>query len=312
VSRVINNKGEIRAETREAVIAVIARLGYRPSSIARGLATNRTYTIGLLVPDIANPFWPDIARGVENVAWECGYHVFLCNTTEAPEREEAVLRLLEGKRVDGVIVGGARQPDEQLLALLAGHPAAVLVNRALPESGAGCVMVDTRLGAAAAIGHLLADGRRHIAFLAGPPASQSAQRHLVGYADTLGAAGLPVDEGLIVRCPPNTAGGQTAARALLASRPDVDAIYCYNDLIALGALQICAEDGRRVPEDVAIVGFDDILLAQVITPALTTLHVPKYEIGAEAARMLLAMIEGRATPGQVVIAPRLVVRTSAP
>jgi LacI family transcriptional regulator len=312
VSRVINNKGEIRAETREAVMAVITRLGYRPSSIARGLATNRTYTIGLSVPDIANPFWPEIARGVEDVAWERGYHIFLCNTTETPEREESVLRMFEDKRVDGVIVCGARQPDDRLLPLINKHPAAVLVNRTLAGSGAGCVIADSHLGAVTAMRHLLGGGRRRIAFLAGPPTSQNGRRHMSGYRDALQAAGLLCDEGLIVPCLPYIEGGLLATRALLADRPDVDAIYCYNDLIAFGALQACAEIGRRVPEEIAVVGFDDILLAQVITPALTTLHVPKYDIGAHAARMLLAMIEGRPTPGQVVVEPQLVIRASAP
>lgn len=312
VSRVLNNKGEIRPETRETVIAVIERLGYRPSSIARGLATNRTYTIGLSVPDIANPFWPEIARGVEDVAWERGYHIFLCNTIETPEREESVLRMLEDKRVDGVIVCGARQPDERLLQLLNNHPASVLVNRTLPGSSAGCVRADTHLGAVKATRHLLGGGRRTIAFLAGPPTSQNSQRHMSGYSAALAEAGRPIDPSLVLACAPNIDGGQQAAQELLTARPDIDAFYCYNDLIAIGTLQACTELGRRVPEDIAIIGVDDILLAQMITPALTTLHIPKYEIGTKAARMLLAMIQDQSEPGELVIEPELVIRASAP
>src|SRR6266498_5033276 len=162
VSRVINNKGEISIDTRSSVQAVIARLGYRPSSIARSLATKRTHTIGLSVPDIANPFWPEIARGVEDVTWERGYHVFLCNTTEAPEREETILQLLEDKRVDGVIVAGSRLPDDRLLPLIEKHRAAVLVNRVLAGSVAGSVRIDAAHGAMLAINHLLARQRRRI------------------------------------------------------------------------------------------------------------------------------------------------------
>jgi LacI family transcriptional regulator len=147
VSRVINNKGELKPETRRSVIDVIERMGYRPSSIARSLATNRTFTLGLSVPDIDNPFWPGIARGIEEVAWEHGYHVFLCNTTEDPKREEAVLQLLEDKRVDGVIVAGSRLPDERLLPLIEKHRAAVLVNRVLASGAAGSVRIDAAHGA---------------------------------------------------------------------------------------------------------------------------------------------------------------------
>jgi LacI family transcriptional regulator len=312
VSRVINNKGEISPETRSSVVAVIERLGYRPSSIARSLATKRTHTIGLSVPDIANPFWPEIARGIEDVAWEHGYHVFLCNTTEAPQREEAILQLLEDKRVDGVIVAGARLPDERLLALLARHPAAVLVNRTLPGSRAGSVLVDTRAGAIQAVEHLLARGRRRIGFLSGPPASQNSYRHTSGYTAVLEAAGLAVDQSRIIPCPPYLEGGYQAAQELLARHPDLDAIYCYNDLIALGVLQACAEAGRRVPGDIAVVGNDDILLASLVTPSLTTLRASKYDVGATATRMLFDHINGNNGQREIVIRPELIIRASAP
>ncbi len=312
VSRVINNKGEISSETRTSVLAVIERLGYRPSSIARSLATSRTFTIGLSVPDIANPFWPEIARGVEDVAWERGYHVFLCNTTEEPRREEAVLQLLEDKRVDGVIAAGARLPDERLLPLLAKHSAVVLVNRTLPGNGVGAVVVDSHAGAHQAVAHLLARGRRRIGFLAGPPTSHNGRRHLSGYLETLEAAGQAIDLSRIQPCPPYLEGGYQAAQALLARHPDLDALYCYNDLTALGALQACSELGRRVPDDIAIVGNDDILLASLVTPALTTLRVSKYDVGARAAGMLFDRINGTADRDEIFMRPDLVIRASAP
>ncbi len=312
VSRVINNKGEISPATRALVTAVIERLNYRPSSIARSLATNRTRTIGLSVPDIANPFWPEIARGVEDMAWEQGYHVFLCNTTEAPQREAAILQLLEDKRVDGVIVAGARLPDDRLLALLSTHPAAVLVNRTLPASNAGAVLIDAHDGAMQAINHLLKRGRRQIGFLAGPPISHNSRRHLSGYRAALAAAGQPVDDSRIVPCAPYLEDGWRAAREVLARHPGLDGLYCYNDLLALGALRACAELGRRVPDDIAVVGYDDILLASVVTPSLTTLGVSKYDVGVAAARMLFARIKGEDAPRELIIKPTLVVRASAP
>ena len=312
VSRVINNKGEISAETRKSVLAVIERLGYRPSSIARSLATSRTHTIGLSVPDIANPFWPEIARGIEDVAWERRYHVFLCNTTEAPEREEAILQLLEDKRVDGVIVAGSRLPDERLLSLLGNHPATVLVNRTLPGSQTGSVRVDARQGAILAIDHLLARGRLRIGFLAGPPASQNSRAHMSGYLAALEAAGHTPDPDRIIACPPTLEGGYQAVKALFDRHPNLDALYCYNDLIAIGVLQACVELGLRVPDDVAVVGYDDILLASLVTPSLTTLRVSKYAVGASAARMLFDRIQGHVQPSELIIEPELVLRASAP
>jgi LacI family transcriptional regulator len=312
VSRVLNNKGEIRPETRSTVMTVIERLGYRPSSIARSLATNRTYTIGLSVPDIANPFWPEIARGVEDAAWERGYHVFLCNTTETPEREQAVLQLLEDKRVDGVIVAGARLPDERLLPLLERHPATVLVNRQPSEGRAGSVRIDSCDGAIKAIQHLLGRRRRRIGFLAGPPASHNSRGHMSGYLAAIQAGGLSADQRYILPCQPYLADGHQAALTLLRANPDLDALYCYNDLIALGAMQACVELGRRVPDDIAIVGYDDILLASMVTPSLTSLRVSKYDVGATAARMLFEHIGGNHSQSEIIIKPELVIRASAP
>jgi LacI family transcriptional regulator len=222
------------------------------------------------------------------------------------------LQLLEDKRVDGVIVAGARLPDERLLALLARHPAAVLVNRTLPGSRAGSVLVDTRAGAIQAVEHLLARGRRRIGFLAGPPTSQNSYRHTSGYVAVLEAAGQMVDQSRIVPCPPYLEGGYQAAKELLASHPDLDALYCYNDLIALGVLQACAEIGRRVPDDIAVVGNDDILLASLVTPSLTTLRASKYDVGATATRMLFDHINGNNGQREIVIRPELVIRASAP
>jgi len=312
VSRVINNKGELKPETRRSVIEVIERLGYRPSSIARSLATNRTFTLGLLVPDIDNPFWPGIARGIEEVAWERGYHVFLCNTTEDPRREEAVLQLLEDKRVDGVIVAGSRLPDERLLPLIERHSAAVLVNRTLPGGHAGSVRVDVTHGANLVVSHLIARGHRRIGLLAGPATSQNSQGHINGYTAALQAAGLAVDPALICLGAPYLEDGRLAATGLLRERPDIDALYCYNDLIAIGAMHACAELGLRIPDDIAVAGNDDILLAGLVTPALTTLRVSKYDVGATAARMLFERINGQGEHSDITIKPELVIRASAP
>ena len=316
VSRVINNKEDVRAATRERVVAVIERLGYRPSGIARGLATRRTGTLGLVVPDVANPFFADVARGVEHVAYGEGYNVFLCNTEEDPERELGVLKSLEEKRVDGLVLCSSRLDEEELRAIVTRHSAAVLVNRRLEGQGvrlATRVLVDDEAGGRLATRLLLEAGHRMVAFLAGPRVSHSGRERGKGYRAALVEGGV-VDNGARVRhCAPTVEGGQQAARELLDVYPRTTALFCYNDLVAVGALQACAELGRRVPEDVAVVGYDDIPLAALVTPALTTCRVPRYELGARTVRLLLDQIHG-CSDGceEILLQPELVVRDSAP
>jgi len=315
VSRVLNNKGEISPTTRRLVSEVIQRLGYRPNAVARSLVTRRTLSLGLVVPDIANPFFPEIARGAEDVALAAGYSVFLCNTIEQAEREVAVLRLLEEKRVDGVVVCSARLPDEQLVPMLKRQHAVVLVNRTVPNETAGTVRVDDASGSRQAVGHLLAGHRRRLAMLAGPENSHSGRERVHGFRNAVGDAGGLHDPSSIVSCPPYLEGGYQAATSLLSANRGIDGLVCYNDLVAIGALQACHDLGVRVPDDVAIVGCDDILLARLVTPSLTTMRVSKYEIGASAVRMLLGRIAGsghRGERAEVVIRPELVARASAP
>ncbi len=313
VSRALNNKAEISPETRARVLQVVEQLGYRPSLLARGLATHKTTTLGLVVPDIANPFFSEVARGAEDVAHRAGYHLFLCNTIEDPDRETDVLRSLEAQHVGGVVLCSSRLSDGQLLAVAAALPALVLVNRRLPESGLTSICVDDERGACDAVQHLIQRGRRCIALLAGPPASRSGHSRRRGYAAALEAAGWPLDDGLIQPCAPDLEGGRKAATALLLARPEIDALFCYNDLVAVGALQACAACGRQVPEDVAVIGCDDILLASLVTPSLTSLRSDQRHLGALAVEALLRQIEGCQERCQdVLLQPQLIVRASAP
>jgi len=313
VSRVINNKGEVSGVTRERVLAVIERLGYRPSGIARGLVTQRTGTLGLVVPDVANPFFADVARGVEHGAYTEGYNVFLCNTEEDPERELAVLKSLEEKRVDGLVLCSSRLDDRELRAVVARHPTVVLVNRRLEGDGVRSVLVDDELGGRLATQLLIEAGHRAIGFLGGPPVSHSGRQRARGYRAALSAAGVHCDPAWALPCPPMVAGGQFAARELLTMQPEISALFCYNDLVAVGALQACAALGRRVPEDLAVVGYDDIPLAALVTPALTTCRVPRYELGSQSVELLLDQINGCSDDcDEIVLAPEVVVRASAP
>jgi LacI family transcriptional regulator len=313
VSRVVNDKGEISAATRQRVLDVIEKLNYRPSSIARGLVTQRTGTLGLVVPDISNPFFSDVARGAEQEAYAEGYNVFLCNTEEDTQRELAVLQSLEEKRVDGVVLCSSRLGHDELRVALADHPAVVLVNLRLDEEHVGMVLLDDETGGRMATQHLLQAGHRTVGFLAGPPTSQSGRQRAKGYHAALAAAGLPHNSDWVRHCSPMVTGGQEAARELLNDHPELSALFCYNDLVAVGALQACADLGHRVPDDLAVVGFDDIPLAALVTPPLTTCRVPRYELGLHSMRLLLDHISD--CPGEckeVVLQPELIVRASAP
>ena len=311
VSRAINNKGEITEATRQKVLQVAAELSYRPSRIARSLVTRKTMQIGLVVPDITNPFFSQIALGAQNAAWEAGYNLLLLNTMEDLEREEAILDLLEESQVDGVILCSPRLLEAQLENQLTKQAATVLINRPIASEVVGLIHIADEAGAAQAIKHLISGGRKRIALLSGPPHSFSGKNRQKGYVKALEQAGLPVDPTLQCPCDPTPEGGMLAD-SLLEKHPEIDALFCYNDLVAVGALQACTALGKRVPQDVAIVGVDDIPVANLINPRLTTLKTPKYEIGLTAVELLLQRLRGQTEQSVKFFKQQLVVRKSAP
>ena len=231
---------------------------------------------------------------------------------EDPDREADLLRTLEQRAVDGVVLCSSRLPERILVDLVKRHDAVVLINRSL--AGNSNVCVDDARGAALVVEHLLGSGRRRIGLLAGPQISHSSGERARGYAEAMLAAGEDPAPELTVRCDsPDIDSGYRSAFALLSERPDVDAMICYNDLVATGALRACAELGRRVPDDVAVAGADDILLASLVTPALTTLRVDRQAIGATALRMLLDQLHNASgVCNTLVFQPELIVRASAP
>jgi len=312
VSRAINNKGEITEATRQKVLQAAADLAYRPSRIARSLVTRRTMQIGLVVPDITNPFFSQIALGAQNAAWEAGYNLLLLNTMEDLEREEAILDLLEESQVDGVILCSSRLPATHLERQLTKQPATVLINRRVEGGAAGLIYVNDEFGARRAVNHLIAGGREKIALLSGPPQSFSGRHRRQGYIKALEIAGLPIDENLQIPCDPTPEGGLAACTTLLKRHSDVEALFCYNDLVAVGALQACAALGRTVPDDIAVIGVDDIPLASLISPRLTTLKTPKYDIGLSAVELLLQCLQGQNEQPPRFFEQKFVVRESAP
>ena len=314
VSRAINHSPGVSEETRARILKIAEEVGYRPSQIARGLATRRTTTIGLLVPDVSNPFFAQIARGAEDAAFEQGYSLFLINSAEDHRREQAALDALWQQEIDGAILCSARLSLDALRTYINRFPAVVLVNRDLylQVSNTDTINVDDRQGARLAVEHLLEIGKRKIAYIAGPENSVSSERRLQGYRSALQMHKVLAEPGWISHCAPTTDGGRAAALDLLQRMPAIDGIFCFNDLTALGVLQACREAGRSVPGQVAVIGADDIQMASLITPRLTTLRTDPHWIGSRAISLLVQRIhEPDLVPQALVVQPKLILRESA-
>jgi len=312
VSRAINHKPGLSDELRQQILKIADEIGFQPNQVARGLATRQTFTIGLVVPDITLPFFSYIARGVEDVCYEYGYHVMLINTTEELERERAALNALMQQDIDGAILCSVRSPLEDLVPALQRFPAAVLFNRELkvPLSNVVTISVNDQRGAMLAVQHMLEQGRKRIAYLGGPSSSISHQRRLEGYKQALKNAGLAFDPQLVEQgSTADMAAGNMSA--LLERCPDLDGVFAFSDVSAVAGMQVCLDKGKTVPGDIAFIGTDDLPVASVVRPQLSTLRVNLLHIGRLSMRTLLDMIDGEAAAGSYQIEPELILRASS-
>ncbi|MFH8373955.1 LacI family DNA-binding transcriptional regulator [Streptomyces cyaneofuscatus] len=316
-SRVINGSPRVSEATREAVEAAVAELGYVPNRAARALAGNRTDAIALVVPEpetrfFAEPYFSAIVRGVGAALADTDMQLLL--TLAGNDRERRRLaQYLTAHRVDGVLLVAvhADDPLPELLEQL-GMPCVISGARHANEPLAS-VDSDNFDGARAAVEHLITRGRRSVATITGRLEVYGAQRRLDGYRAALAAAGLPPDERLIAPADFTEEGGARAMRELLARRPHLDAVFAASDVMAAGARQVLREADRRIPEDVALIGFDDSVVARHMHPALTSVRQPIEEMGRRMAQLLLEEIAGRVgeEPPTVVLPTELVVRDSS-
>lgn len=300
----------LRPETRRKVLAAVERLEYRPSAIARGLRLQRTHALGMLVPDITNPFFPPIIRGVEEAARDRGYELVLCNTDDSPERETASLRMLREHQADGLLIATSRMADATVAGLRRERFPFVLVNRGSRVPADLAVEVDNERAAEAVIAHLAGLGHRRIAHIAGPLSTTTGAERAAGYREAMKARGLPMDASLLEEADAYAEpSGHAACSRLLRAAPT--AIFAANDLLALGALRAVREAHLRVPQDVSLVGVNDIPLAELIDPPLTTIRVPQREMGRLAANMLIAVLEKTPVAQRhVLLGTTLVIRGS--
>ena len=296
VSRALNDAYGVHQETRGHVLAVAARLNYHPNRIARGLKTRRSHTLGLIVSDIRNPFFAEVARGVEDAARAGGCDLVLCNSDLDPRKQmEYVASLLE-KQVDGILMNSvANLSLKQQDQLAASGAPIVLLNRSAARKSFSTVCADNEAGGVMAAQYLLRLGHQNIAHLTGPRRHGSLTDRARGFLRVLKATNPP--RKLTVLHGENSfLGGCALAHKLLAQQPEVSAIFAANDLMAFGAIRAMLELGRRIPEDISLIGFDNVELAGVVHPPLTTIHQPKYDMGRAAVETLLRLARNKDKP----------------
>jgi len=312
VSRALRGAYGIHRDTRRKVREAAERLGYRPNRVARGLATGRSHSLGLIVSDIRNPYFAEVARGAEDAACRAGYDVVLCNSDLDPAKQMRYVRSLLEKRVDGLLMNSVAdlgRPEQQELAA-SGLPI-VLLNLTPGVRAFSTVTGDNLAGGRLAGAYLLKLGHRVIAHLTGPRRHGNLAARARGFLQAVQAARTGADP-VVVHGDHTYRGGYALTRTLLARRPDVTAIFAGNDAVAFGAIRAILEAGRSVPEDLSVVGFDNVELACVIRPPLTTVHQPKYEIGQAAVEILLRQAGGKkpTPPEHHVLGVELIERQS--
>lgn len=311
VSRALNGTGQIAPATRAAIESAVEQLGYRANTIARSLVTKSTQTIALLLPDISNPFYAALVGGIQQHALSQGYTMLLCTTEGEAEREEQYLSLLRAKQVDGALVDGLRLPPDRIARFVEDGFPIVCLDRDVDSNSIPLVQVDNRLGGRLATEHLLGLGHTRIGHVTGSHVLGISEERLAGYREALVNAGVEADARLVAEGRFTEDGGYDGARTLLAASPDVTAIFAANDLSALGVLNALAESGRRVPDDVSVVGFDDLRLSAFTSPPLTTIRQPATEIAQRATELLLDLTRGkRVDELRHLLEPALIVRSS--
>ncbi|SDU49583.1 LacI family DNA-binding transcriptional regulator [Jiangella alkaliphila] len=314
VSRVLNGHVKVDPVLAGRVTDAVAQLGYRRNAVARNLRISQTTLWAVIVSDVQNPFFTSMVRGIEDVALSAGYSVVLCNSDENPEKESNYITAALAERMAGVVISpSSNRVDDVELLLQAGCPV-VVIDRELDGLSTDTVLVDNEHGAQLGTAHLVEQGFRRIACIAGPRWLSTATQRLDGYGRALREAGQPVDPALVRHADFRERGGYEAMASLLddnAAAPP-DAVFAANNLMTIGAMECLVERGVTVPSDVAIVGFDAIPWADLIRPTLTTVAQPTYEVGRRAAQLLTKRLASPAAePTRIVLPTALQIRASS-
>jgi DNA-binding LacI/PurR family transcriptional regulator len=314
VSRALSDSPLVSTQTKERIQLLAQEMGYSPDAQARSLVMGKTQTIGVVVTTLTDPFIAEVVQSIQNTAHRHGYTVILASSNAEPEREIAAVEMLQSKRVGGLIVTSSRVGALYLEHLERIGVPIVLINNHNEHSGryTYTVSVDNRQGGYAATMHLIQLQHRRIAYIARPADLSSNLERLDGYRQALAEAGIPFDPALVVPGSGQVEGGERALHALTALEEPPTAVFCYNDLTAIGLLRAAREIGLAVPGDLAVVGFDDIPFARYVHPALTTVAQPTAEMGRQAMQMTLALMQAQDEQfSNIVLAGQLIIRKSS-
>jgi DNA-binding LacI/PurR family transcriptional regulator len=306
VSRALQNPACVNPQTVTRIREIARSMGYRPNVIGRSLATQRTRTIGVVVTSVADPFVAEVVAGIEEVAQRDSYAVFLANSNADPEREISVVRSFEERRVDGVVVMASRVGALYLPLLQDLNVPIVLVDNQHPGDFAHSISIDDRDGARIAVRHLQELGHTQIAYIGDRYGLQSDHDRFNGYREAM----FEVRPELVVHGDGRPEGGFAAMETLLALRWPPTAVFCYNDMTAIGTLRCLHSRHIRVPEDMSVIGFDDLAISRFLAPPLTTIRQPKAEMGRDAATTLLKLMRGEQVEARTRVAGKLILRES--
>ncbi|MGJ8693354.1 MAG: LacI family DNA-binding transcriptional regulator [Thalassotalea sp.] len=312
VSRVINNGPKVSTKTRDKVTKVMNDLGYSPNANARALVTQKSTTIGVVVPALTDPFFASLASGVEKIARAQNMQLLLSTALLTAESERQAINLLIERRCQSIIIHSKKLPDAELIALCNKIPGLVIIDRVIEEIKHKCVWIDNHEGGKIAARHLIAMSHKNVACISSNYTIEDPILRLDGFRDELQKSGITLDKQLIEYAEPSLQGGEIATQKLLASKQPFSAIFVYNDAMAIGAISTLEDNGFDVPNNISIIGFDDVLLSRYSRPKLTTLHYPIEEMAEQATKLSLNLLNNEAVDkvdGYKYI-PRLVKRES--
>lgn len=311
VSRVINHSPKTSDGSRQAVMQAMEQLQYHPNANARALAQQSTETLGLIVADVSDPFFGAMVKAVEQVAYQTGNFLLIGNGYHILDKERQAIEQLIRHRCAALVVHAQMIPADELNTLMAHMPGMVLINRILPDYADRCVALDDRYGAWLATRHLIQMGHQRIAFICSSHSIPDSVDRLRGYRDALKEFHIELDEKLIAYGEPDEVGGEQAMTELLGRGRNFTAIACYNDSTAAGAMAVLSDNGIEVPQDMSLVGFDDVLISRYLRPRLTTIRYPVVAMATQAAQLALALANGEPLPEVTnMFSPTLVRRHS--
>jgi len=314
ISRALNNKPDVSPKTKDRILRIAKNLGYTPNLLAKSLRSQKSKTIGVVLADISNPFFAAVAKGIEDAAHKRSYSIILCNTDEEYEKEEEVLQVLVEKRVDGLLITPVQKEYKDILRIKERRIPLVLIARHFDTIETNSVVSDDVLGGFLATEYLIKKGHKRILYISGPLHISSALERLKGYKRALKEYKIPLKEKLVRGYTAKMGKAYTLMRRILKEKLDFTAIFTFSDFLALGVMKAIREEKLKIPDDVAVVGYDDIEFASVLEIPLTTVHMPKYRLGMEGTNMLIDEIEKKSTnrePQRLTIKPELIVRKSA-